>query len=144
MKKDKRAENLIPEAHKLTAEERSKGGINSGEVRRERKRASVVVESILSGSLRKEDAPEGIEIEDADIITGIIAQLTRKALDGNIRAAEMVLTISGDYSKKMELDTNNVIIEDASLRRMKKDMEYYDVFARWPTEGEVDYDEDTY
>lgn len=140
MSKDNRSKNLIPEAHKLTAEERSRGGINSGESRRERRKAYEIAESILSGSLRKEDIPEGIELDNADVITGIIAALARKSLDGNIRAAEMLLTISGDYSKKMELNSNNVIIEDASLRRLKKDMVYYDEFGRFPSNEERDED----
>ena len=122
--KDKRIENLIPAAHKLTTEERSKGGINSGEVRRERRRAYEAAESILSGSLRMEDVPEGIELNDTDVITGIIAALARKSLDGNVRAAELLLTISGDYSKKMELDTHTSF-EDPSSREMEKFFFFY-------------------
>lgn len=135
MSKDNRSKNLIPEAHKLTAEERSKGGINSGESRRERKKAYEVAESILSGSLRTEDIPEGIELDNADVITGIIATLARKSLDGNIRAAEMLLTISGDYSKKMDLNTT---IDDESLRRMNEDFAFYEEFGRFPSREDCD------
>lgn len=119
MSNNRRKENLIPAAHKLTTEERSRGGINSGESRRERKKAYEAAERILSGSLRSEDIPEGIDLKDADIITGIVAQLARKSLDGNVRAAELLLGISGDYNRRMELETHTSY-EDESAREMEK------------------------
>lgn len=114
MQKNKRTENLIPQAHSLTPDERSIGGKNSARNRRNRKRAREVAEIMLSlpmhaGQMTNiEDINNLLETEDVntDVLTGIIAVLCRKALDGNYRSAELLLTLSGDYAKKMELQAD--------------------------------------
>lgn len=117
MKSNKGRENLIPESHKLTAEERSRGGINSAQSRREKRRSAEIAEDILSMTLRPEDIPKGIELTDADIKTGIIAMLARSALDGKTKSAELILNLIGEYSPKLDVN-NNLIIEDDSTREM--------------------------
>ena len=114
MQKDKRAENLIPQAHVLTPDESSIGGKNSARNRRNRKRAREVAEIMLSlpmhaGKMTNvEDINNLLESDDmnTDVLTGIIAVLCKKALNGNYRSAELLLTLSGDYSKKMELQAD--------------------------------------
>jgi len=123
MKPNKGHENLIPESHKLTPEEKSRGGINSAQSRREKKRSAEIAEDILSMTLRPEDIPEGIELTDADIKTGIIAMLARSALDGKTKSAEIILSLIGEYSQKMDIN-NTLNIEDASTIEME------DYFAR--------------
>jgi len=119
MSKDKRKENLIPGSHKLTAEERSRGGINSAQSRREKRRSAEIAEDILSMTLRPEDIPKGIELTDADIKTGIIAMLARSALDGKTKSAEIILSLIGEYSQKMDIN-NTLNIEDASTIEMEE------------------------
>lgn len=50
--------NLIPQAHELTPEERSRGGRRSGEVRRERQQLRSIAQSILTGTYTDEDGQE--------------------------------------------------------------------------------------
>ena len=112
--KDKRSQNLIPQAHVLTPDESSTGGKNSARNRRNRKRAREVAEIMLSLPMHAgrmtnvEDINNLLESEDVntDVLTGIIAVLCRKALDGNYRSAELLLTLSGDYTKKMEIQAD--------------------------------------
>ena len=119
MKTNKGIENLIPESHVLTAEERSRGGVNSAQNKRIRRKASAIAEDILSCKLRAEDIPEGITVEDDTVISGIIAQLARKSLDGSLKACEMLLSLTGDYSKQMKIEAVTAV-EDESLRLMEE------------------------
>lgn len=115
MQKDKRAENLIPQAHVLTPDESSIGGKVSAQNRRNRKRAREVAEIMLSlpmhaGQMTNiEDINNLLESDadlNTDVLTGIIATLCKKALAGNYRATELLLTLSGDYSKRMEVSAD--------------------------------------
>jgi len=103
--------NLIPGAHKLTPEENRLGGIKSGISKRERKRALEVARDILSmpvdnGSLT--DVDDVPSLKDAsevtlDVLSSILAKLAQKAINGDVKACKMLLTLSGDYSERQEL-----------------------------------------
>ena len=43
---------------------------------------------------------------NTDVLTGIIAVLCKKALNGNLKSAELLLTLTGDYAKKMEVQAD--------------------------------------
>lgn len=102
--------NLIPGAHQLTPEEKSKGGINGAKSRRERKQITQLARDILDMPLHNdavidaEDLPSLAEVESAnvDVKTRIIATLAIKALRGNVKATETLLTLSGDYVTRQE------------------------------------------
>lgn len=97
--------NLIPGAHKLTPEELSRGGINGAKSRKERKQVQDLARAILDMPLQNdmvidaEDLPSlnDIESSNVDVKTKIIATLAIKALKGNVKATETLLTLSGDY-----------------------------------------------
>lgn len=101
--------NLIPGQHKLTVEELSKGGKKSAKVRSQRKKAREIAEEVLSMPIKKgkltdlEDINGLDRVENTDVLTAIIASIARKATEGSVRHAEMLLTLTGDYSKKMEV-----------------------------------------
>lgn len=109
--------NLIPGAHKLTPEENSRGGINGAKSRKERKQVQDLARAILDMPLQNdmvidaEDLPSlnDIESSNVDVKTKIIATLAIKALKGNVKATETLLTLSGDYVTRQEatIDVNN-------------------------------------
>lgn len=87
-------ENLIPQAHKLTVEEQSKGGKRSGEVRRAKKRTGQLVSAMLDSSLsdKNKDLVRKLvgDIEDEDLTVNALmtAGLIKAAVNGNTKAYE--------------------------------------------------------
>lgn len=110
--------NLIPGQHKLTVDEQSEGGKRSAEVRQQRKRAREIAEVIFSLPLHAgqtmdlDDARSIDDCKDMDSLTVMIASLVRKATEGSVRHAELLLTLTGDYSKKVDVK-NEIDIEKA-------------------------------
>lgn len=103
-------DNLIPGAHKLTPEENRLGGINSAISRREKKRALEIARDILSmpvddGDLKNvKDLSSLKDVSEVttDVMTSLLAKITNKALKGDLRACQTLLTISGDYTTRQE------------------------------------------
>lgn len=102
--------NLIPGGHKLTPEENSRGGINGAKSRKERKQVQDLARAILDMPLHNDmvidadDLPSlnDIESSNVDVKTKIVATLAIKALKGNVKATETLLTLSGDYVTRQE------------------------------------------
>lgn len=118
-------DNLIPEAHKLTTEEKRLGGLNSGISKRERKRALQIARDILSmpvGDGTPKDVSETSSLKElseitSDVITSILAKMAQKALDGDVQACKMLLTISGDLDESKNVVVNNLNkLEDYEIR----------------------------
>lgn len=76
-------ENLIPQAHRLTVEEQSRGGRASGEARRERRR----LKEHLEVALEKDTDFDGEVMTNAEAIT---VALIRKAKSGDVRAYQTI------------------------------------------------------
>lgn len=103
-------DNLIPGAHKLTREENSLGGINSAISRRAKKRALEIARDILSMPVDEgspTDVSEMSSLKDAseitlDVLSLILVNMSKKAINGDLRACRDLLTISGDYTIKQE------------------------------------------
>jgi len=84
--------NLIPQAHKLTVEELSKGGKNSVE---SRKRTKQLKEDLVT------------LLETGDTQNRICLELIAKALDGDIKAFEVIRdTIGEKPTEKIEGNMN--------------------------------------
>ena len=104
--------NLKPIRSVSEAREKgAKGGMASGKVRAEKKAARDIAEVILS---MPAEAGNLVDIDDVDSLddilhsnpsvkAAIIARLAKKAADGNIKAAELLLSITGDYSKSVSV-----------------------------------------
>ena len=104
--------NLKPIRSVSEAREKgAKGGKASGKVRAEKKAARDIAEVILS---MPAEAGDLADIDDADSLddilhsnpsvkAAIIAKLAKKAADGNIKAAELLLSLTGDYSKSVSM-----------------------------------------
>lgn len=73
--------NLIPQAHALTVEELSKGGVNSAISRRNRKRLREELEMLL---------------EIGDTQRSVAVALISKAIKGNVRAFEVIRDTIGE------------------------------------------------
>lgn len=82
-------QNLIPQAHKITVEEASKGGKRSGEVRRERANLRKSLEALLEQGFKDK---AGKDISGADAIS---IKLFEQAMKGNTRAFEVIRSTVG-------------------------------------------------
>ena len=90
--------NLIPQAHKLTVEEASKGGIQSGKVRIKRKKLKEELELLLN---------------EGDCQSKMCLALIDKALNGNIKAFEIIRdTIGEKETSDFDFDFPPLIVDD--------------------------------
>lgn len=76
-------ENLIPQAHRLTVDEQSRGGVRSGEVRRERRK----LREHLEIGLDSDCDYEGERMSNAEAIT---CALIARARNGDVRAYQTI------------------------------------------------------
>ena len=86
--------NLIPQAHKLTAEEASRGGKASGIARSRNARIKRIAQTmgdaqVPKGKLRDQLAKAGVADEDLDWNAAVIAGVKNKAISGDSKAADM-------------------------------------------------------
>lgn len=85
-------QNLIPGAHKLTVEEASRGGRNSGPARRRKKSlselAKIIAENPASAKDQKALTKIGITEEDATNTAVVVASVFESARGGNMQAVE--------------------------------------------------------
>lgn len=103
-----------------------KGGINSGKARAEKKVAKEIANTILSmptweGALT--DYEDATALDDVlhgnpSVKATIIATLAKKATEGNIRATELLFTITGEYSKSVAMQAT--VVEDDSTKAMQE------------------------
>lgn len=145
---DKRHENLIPQAHALTVDEQSKGGKASGVARRNRKRIKEVADILLALPIKSGDLTDIDDLQtitddtNTDVITGITVNLIKQALDGDLRAVQLLFTLTGEYSTRYNIHANAEINRDESLIRLEEDMQYHFEFNRPKTAEELQADEE--
>jgi hypothetical protein len=94
--------NLIPQAHKLTVEEASKGGQNSGKARREKKTIQKILSDLLDSEIK--DMPQfaklaskmGVESDKSvkDIFTMVC--LLNSVKSGNLGDLERLSKLLGE------------------------------------------------
>lgn len=77
--------NLVPGAHKLTVEEQSRGGKNSA-----------VSRGLRSAIKRRQK-------QNPEMIEKIIDMLQAKILDGDLKALEIYIELSGESPKQSEI-----------------------------------------
>ena len=100
-----------------------KGGINSGKSRAEIATAILSMPTWEGALTDYEDATalDDILNSNPSVKARIIATLAKKATEGNIKAAELLLTITGEYSKSVSMQAT--FIEDDSAIAIQ---EYFD------------------
>ena len=98
-------DNLIPEAHKLTVEDQSKGGIRSGEVRREKATFKKTLEMLLDEKNAKGKTYR-------ELIT--LGQI-KSAIDGKAENFKAILSLMGEMEEQQaETPVVNINIVDNS------------------------------
>lgn len=91
-------QNLIPQAHKLTVEEQSKGGKKSVEVKKERKKFRETMELLLSLNIKDEKTKNtlkafGINEKEMNNQTLLMVGLFKAAMNGNVNAYKEIQTM---------------------------------------------------
>lgn len=106
-------QNLIPQAHKLTVEEASKGGIASGKARRQKKTLKEIGDMIGSLKVTSEKNKEimrqaGIEDEDMINDVGAMFRLNLKAQSGDTKAMELLAKLRGQLKEQISAEVADV------------------------------------
>lgn len=106
-------QNLIPQAHILSVEEQSKGGIKSGEVRRRKKTLAQIGDmigalEIKSPKNRAIMLKAGIKDEDLINDVGMMFRLNLKAQNGDIRATELLAKLRGQYKEQVSAEVSEI------------------------------------
>lgn len=112
--------NLIPQAHKLTVEEQSKGGQKSVVARREKKTFRELTELVLTTKNNDEDlrafaAMFGIEDPDNKLLT--VLGMVKAAIGGNHNAFDRLIELSGENNESSD---NEELKQANLLKAIKK------------------------
>ena len=128
-------DNLIPQAHKLSVEEQSKGGKASGKARREKadfiKTAKAILDCTLSEQNQRIIKSQYPELEDSEINyrTMILLKQMEKALKGDINSAKFIVDTTGEKPKEnINVETKLPIfnIEVTDNKELEKEFDKYD------------------
>ena len=93
-------QNLIPQAHKLSVEEASKGGKKSGETRRRRKAFAEAFNTLLERNFTDQN---GNQLQGVEAVA---AKVFQQAMNGDLRAfAEIRDTVGEMPTQRFEVDT---------------------------------------
>lgn len=107
-------QNLIPQAHKLTVDEASKGGKKSAETRRIQ---SAIIKA-LDSKVTDEQLVElferfGIKKGDRRYSSAIACAVVKKAADGDLQAMSFIRDTIGEKPKdEISVDGGVVIVDD--------------------------------
>ena len=99
----KQDENLRPCEYKLSQEEAKKGGIRSGQVRKQKKTVSEYLKKWADGEVSEKNkkALEALGLsEEATNRTLLVVPLIQKASKGDTKALQMALELLGEDKKK--------------------------------------------
>lgn len=121
-------QNLIPQAHKLTVEEQSKGGKISGEKKRQRKTLAQIGDMIGALDIKSEKnrailRDAGITDEDMINDVGMMFRLNLKAQQGDPRAIELLSKLRGQFKEQIsaEVVEYKPIIDLTKIRKKNGD-----------------------
>ena len=96
---------LVPQAHKLTVDELSKGGKKSVKSKKEKKYIKNLFEQLLSLELKDVTLKEqikslGIPEDEITIQMALCVSITQRALQGNLKAFEIIQNSTGQNWKE--------------------------------------------
>ena len=122
-------QNLKPQAHILTVEEQSRGGVASGEARRQKKTLAQLSEMIGKLQVSSEKNREimrqaGISDEDMIRDTEAMFRLSLKAASGDTRAIELLAKLRGELKPDNPfagVSVESVTINFGKVNNEKKD-----------------------
>lgn len=124
-------QNLIPQAHKLTVEEASRGGKRSAEVRRKRKSMKEQAELLLSLPLKNQKAIKqleelGVDTENTDNQMAMLVIQWNMALKGDLNALKFLRDMVGEKPKEQVSIDGNITsnpLSGLSTEELKKAIE---------------------
>lgn len=94
-------QNLVPQAHRLTVEEQSKGGRASGEARRRKKALRELVQEAFAVRVRNNATGRDMRTDEAMVLKQI-----EKALGGDTKAFTVLRDTAGEMPvQRVEVDT---------------------------------------
>ena len=114
----KQDENLRPGEYKLSQEEAKKGGMRSGQVRKQKKTVAEYLRKWADGEVSEKDkkALQALGLsEEATNRTLLVIPLIKKASSGDTKAMQMVLELLGE-DKKKELEIKKLRSEIELLK----------------------------
>ena len=109
-------QNLVPLSTSKAREIGKKGGINSGISRRNKKRIKQQFEILMSLDLQENEIKEqikslGIPEEEINVQMALCVAMTQQALQGNIRAFELIRdTIGQNPINELENEKREMIV----------------------------------
>ena len=109
-------QNLVPLSTSKAREIGKKGGINSGISRRNKKRIKQQFELLMSLDLQENELKEqikslGIPEEEINVQMALCVAMTQQALQGNIRAFELIRdTIGQNPINELENEKREMIV----------------------------------
>lgn len=120
-------QNLIPGGYKLSVEEQSRGGKQSGVVRRRKRTVKQAMELVMSlpvsdpktkAKLKK----MGIDVDDADNQTAVVVGLMARAMNGDPKTCALMFEYleDGNASGSEQAESHNALI-DAIRKRNNED-----------------------
>lgn len=112
-------QNLVPQGHKLTEEEASRGGKRSAEVRREKKKLKECMEMLLERQFQDDSDPTKI-ISGAEALA---VKVFTQALNGDLRAFEIVRDTAGQKPVEEIVMTSE---ERETIEQIEKLVDNYD------------------
>ena len=121
-------QNLIPQQHKLTVEEQSKGGKKSVKSKKEKKYIKNLFEQLLSLELKDNTLKEkikslGVPEDEITIQMALCVSITNRALQGNLKAFEIIQNSTGQNWKEgtqTEHIDNLIFINDIPTKLKEK------------------------
>ena len=121
-------QNLIPQAHKLTVEEASKGGIASGKAKRARKTLKQIGDMIGELDIKTPESKALLKsagIEDEDMIqdVGMLFQLNLNAQKGDPKSIELLAKLRGQLKEQVsaEIIDYKPIVDLTKVRKKNGD-----------------------
>lgn len=117
-------DTLVPQAHKLTVEEQSKGGKASVKARRQRKTLAQIGDMIGGLDIKSEKNREimrkaGITDEDMINDVGMLFRLNMKAQNGDTKAIELLSKLRGQFKEQVSAELEYKPIVDLTKLRKK-------------------------
>lgn len=106
-------QNLVPQAHKLTIDEQSRGGIASGKARRRLKSLREIGDMIGALDIKSEKVRSilrdaGIADEDMINDVGMMFRLNLKAQQGDTKASELLAKLRGQFKEQIAAEVSEI------------------------------------
>ena len=95
-------DNLIPQAHKLTVEEASKGGKRSGEVRREQKTYRKMAKAMLAATITDKNILDELKaygIDETDVKAYTLLGMIKASGNGSHNAFDRLMALIGEEAQ---------------------------------------------